>query len=448
MKIDMARSGKDNEVVEDGLNLAFGKFKQSSQKLAALYMQLRKRVELVDKEMEEKNKELREKVEELNRTTQYVNSILESMHSGVVAIDLAGKVTTINKAGQEILGVEKNSALGSACEDVVACTNGTGGAGSLLNIAVNNKLNLISRKREISGPDSKKIWIESSVSLLKENDGTVIGAVEVFRDLSEIKMLENRLEEADNLASIGEMTASIAHEIRNPLNGIKGFASLLDGGFNQKDPRKRFVNHIVKGVDNLNNMVTDLLMLAKPIKPNVKEHDVVEIMDEVISVAREDLRMSGSSIEIRTGYGMPSALLSCDRIMLYQVFFNLLKNSFQAISGQGSVIVGINSHLCDNTMKDGSDIEISIADNGAGINEESLTRIFEPFFTTKSNGTGLGLSLVQKIIKMHKGQIELESALGKGTTFRLLFPEVKEANLSSDVNWRLKDECRSDFSYR
>ena len=442
----MVKSNKDNEVVEDGLNLAFGKFKQSSQKLAGLYVQLKKRVELVDKEMEKKNKELRGKVEELNRTTQYVNSILESMHSGVVAIDLTGKVTTINKAGQEILGVEKDKALMSSCEDVVACTNGSD---SLLNIAVDNKLNLISRKREVSGPDNKKIWIESSVSLLKENDGTVIGAVEVFKDLSEIKMLENRLEEADNLASIGEMTASIAHEIRNPLNGIKGFASLLDGGFNQKDPRKRFVNHIVKGVDNLNSMVTDLLMLAKPIKPNVKEHDVVEIMDEVISVAREDLRMSGNNIDIRTGYDMRSALLNCDRMMLYQVFFNLLKNSFQAISGCGSVFVRINSRFKnDNALRAGGDIEISIADNGVGINQESLTRIFEPFFTTKSNGTGLGLSLVQKIIKMHKGQIELESALGKGTTFRLLFPEVKKTSLRGDVNWRSKDECRSDLSYR
>ncbi len=445
MKINMAKSGKDNEVVEDELNLAFGKFKQSSQKLADLYGHLRKRVELVDKEMEEKNKELRDKVDELNRTTQYVNSILESMHSGVVAIDLEGKVTTINKAGLEILGIERDKVLKRSCEEVMASANGSG---SLLNIAVNNKLNLISRKREVVGPGNKKIWVESSVSLLKENDGSVIGAVEVFKDLSEIKMLENRLEEADNLASIGEMTASIAHEIRNPLNGIKGFASLLDGGFNHKDPRKRFVNHIVKGVDNLNNMVTDLLMLAKPIKPDVKVHDVMEIMDEVISIAREDLRMSGNSIDISTDYEMRSAFLNCDRIMLYQVFFNLLKNSFQAISGSGSVLVKIHSRFNDNAMSCGSDIEISIADNGVGINEESLARIFEPFYTTKSNGTGLGLSLVQKIIKMHKGQIELESTLGNGTTFRLLFPEVKEASLSADVNWRLKDECRSDFSYR
>ena len=445
MKINMAKSGKDNEVVEDELNLAFGKFKQSSQKLADLYGHLRKRVELVDKEMEEKNKELRDKVDELNRTTQYVNSILESMHSGVVAIDLDGKVTTINKAGLEILGIERDKVLKRSCEEVMASANGSG---SLLNIAVNNKLNLISRKREVVGPDNKKIWVESSVSLLKKNDGSVIGAIEVFKDLSEIKMLENRLEEADNLASIGEMTASIAHEIRNPLNGIKGFASLLDGGFNHKDPRKRFVNHIVKGVDNLNNMVTDLLMLAKPIKPDVKVHDVMEIMDEVISIAREDLRVSGNSIDISTDYEMRSAFLNCDRIMLYQVFFNLLKNSFQAISDSGSVLVKIHSRFNDNAMSCGSDIEISIADNGVGINEESLARIFEPFYTTKSNGTGLGLSLVQKIIKMHKGQIELESTLGNGTTFRLLFPEIKEASISAGVNWRLKDECRSDFSYR
>lgn len=410
-----------NGFMANGLNSAFDKFNQSSQRLADLYLQLKKRVEAIDKEMEEKNQELNDKVKELHRATQYMNSILESMHSGVVAVDIDGKVTTINKAAQEILGLKKEKTIGKPCEDVVSCADNSE---LLLKMAIKEKRNFINQKMEVSRSDKQTVWIESSVTLLKEGDGLVIGAVEIFKDLSEIKRLETRLEQADNLASIGEMTASIAHEIRNPLNGIKGFAALLENGFNQKDPRKRFVNHIVKGVENLNNMVTDLLVLAKPIKPDMKEYNLEEIISEVISFAREDLKMAGNQIDIKTYYGKRPALLNCDRNMLYQVFFNLLKNSFQAIHGEGRVFVGVNRvQIGESENRGGNNIEISISDNGTGIDKEVQTRIFEPFFTTKSGGTGLGLSLVQKIVKMHNGQIGLESIPGKGTTFRLLFPE-------------------------
>ncbi len=414
---------KDKEKVKiedegnDVLNSAFEKFNKSSLIVAELYSQLKERVEQIDLEMEKKNEELKESVKESNRVSQYINSILESMHSGVVAIDLDGKITTCNKTAEKILGMKKEKVIGQFCDLVMTNANKQK---SLLRRSIDSDRDFINSKREIVRFDNKKIWIESSVNRLTESDGEVIGSVEVFKDLSEIKCLESRLQQAGELASIGEMTASIAHEIRNPLNGIKGFASMLENGFKQEDPRKRFVNRIVQGVDNLNNMVTDLLVLAKPIKPELEKNDISEIMSEVVSFAQEDIKSIGNRIDIKEDYGADPVLLDCDRYLLYQVFFNLLKNSFQAITGNGTVSIDINSKHSGRNGK----VEVAISDNGIGMNKDAQLRIFEPFFTTKSKGTGLGLSLVQKIIKLHRGQIKLDSVPGRGTTFRVLLPKT------------------------
>lgn len=406
------------------LNVAFEKFTSSSDRLANLYAEMKEKVAAIDRELEGKNRALNDNVKKLNRTTQYLDSVLQSMHSGVVAVDLNGIVTMINKSAREILGLRNVRVVGESCESVIVPVGAI--KGSLLMDAIGKRVVSINKKRELLRSDKQGVWVESSVTLLRDGDGSVVGAVEIFKDLSEVRELEDRLEEADNLASIGEMTASVAHEIRNPLNGIKGFAALLENGFNKADPRKRFVNNIVKGVENLDSMVTDLLVLAKPIKPELRDNRIGDILSEVISFAREDLRVSGSHIDIDFDYGRGESVVRCDRNLLYQVFFNLLKNSFQAINGEGAVSVSVRSaHRMAAGQVDGANrgVEIAISDNGVGIGREEQSKIFEPFFTTKSGGTGLGLSLVQKIIKMHKGEIELESAPGKGTTFRLLFPE-------------------------
>ncbi|MGR3219780.1 MAG: two-component system sensor histidine kinase NtrB [Candidatus Anammoxibacter sp.] len=445
MKVDTLKLGSVGGLVANDLSSAFDKFSHSSKKLADLYVKLQERVEVIDEEVERKNRELNCTVNELQRTTKYMNSILQSMHSGVVSVDLNGRVTTINKAAKEILGLKKERTVGKLCKNVIASVDDGEG---LLKMALDIKQDFINQKREVVRSDKQTVWIESSVSLLKGEDGAIIGAVEIFKDLSEIKRLESQHDQADNLASIGEMTASIAHDIRNPLNGIKGFAALLDDGFTKKDPRKRFAGNIVKGVDNLNNMVTDLLVLAKPIKPDLKENNVEEILDEVILLAREDLRLAGNKIDIKTSYGKTPALVRCDRNLLYQVFFNLLKNSFQAIRGEGSVSVGVNPLQTDGESNDDKNIEISFADNGIGIDKEAQSKIFEPFFTTKSSGTGLGLSLVHKIMKVHNGRIEIKSVLGKGTTFRLLLPKSNGKANNTKNKWRLNNECRPNFSYR
>ncbi|MGR3317808.1 MAG: two-component system sensor histidine kinase NtrB [Candidatus Anammoxibacter sp.] len=446
MKVDTLKSGNVDGLMADDLNSAFDKFNHSSKRLADLYIKLQERVDVIDEEIERKNRELNCTVSELQRTTQYMNSILQSMHSGVVSVDLKGRVTTINKAAKEILGLEKERTIGKQCANVIVPVYEREG---LLKRALDIKQDFVNQKREVLRLDKQIVWIESSVTLLRSEDGSVIGAVEIFKDLSEIKRLENRLEQAGNLASIGEMTAIIAHDIRNPLNGIKGFATLLEDGFNKKDPRKRFVNNIVKGVDNLNSMVTDLLVLAKPIKPDLKENNIEEILAEVILLAREDLRLAGNKIDIKTNYGKSPTFVRCDRNLLYQVFFNLLKNSFQAIRGEGgSVSVGINPSQTDGNVNGGKNVEISISDNGIGIDKEAQSKIFEPFFTTKSGGTGLGLSLVHKIMKIHNGRIEIKSAPGKGTTFRLLLPESNGKANNTKNEWRLDNECRPNFSYR
>lgn len=421
--MDIEDINKDNGISMDEqvLNLAFDKFNESSDRIIQVYTQLKKRVDSLDKEMETKNKELNNKVNELYRLTQYKDSILESMHSGVVAVDIDGHVTTLNKAAQLILNIRKEEAIGKWCESVMKSSDKHS---SLLREAIEKGQEFPNVKMEVLRPDNTTIWIETSVALLREKDGRIIGAVEIFKDLSEIKLLEERLEKADRLSSIGEMTASIAHEIRNPLNGIRGFASLLEKDFSNNDPRKKFVRRIIDGVENLNDMVTDFLVLAKPVKPILKINNLVCIIDEVISFIYQDLKTAKNRINIERYYNSKPTMLTCDRHLLYQAFYNLVQNSFQAIPGDGTISIGINNGRLDDRMSANGEVEVFISDNGIGINELDQSRIFEPFFTTKSEGTGLGLSLVQKIIKLHKGEIKFESVPGKGTTFHVYLPRI------------------------
>ncbi|MDR4509040.1 MAG: ATP-binding protein [Candidatus Brocadiaceae bacterium] len=407
---------KITNVCGEDLAVAFNQFNLYTKRLEDAYNQLQNRVKEIDKEMAYANARLNDKVQELDSLTKYLNSLLGSIHSGVIAVNLKGVVTTFNMAAEEILQLSALNICGVKIEEIARNSDNST---PLLLLALKYGKNFIDVEREIRTHLGLSKWIESSVSLIKDSNEHTIGAVEVFRDLSEIRELEMRLRKADKLAAIGAMAASIAHEIRNPLNGIEGFSALLERDFEDSDPRKKLVKNIIKGTKNLNKTVTELLVFAKPIKLKLVENSITEIIDRTLFFVKEDLRQKGiSDIVIHNEYNVLNDVLPCDSEKLQQAFLNLCLNAVQSMTCGGKLTVftqEIQEEL-------NSYVRVGIKDTGVGIKEEVVRKIFELFFTTKQDGTGLGLAIVNKIIEAHNGKISVESEEGKGTLFSIDLP--------------------------
>lgn len=415
----MTESTVINEPIKNGgteLAEAFHLFNQYTLRLEESYNQLQNRVKEIDKEMAYTNARLKDKVQELDNLTKYLNSLLGSIHSGVIAVNLRGEVSTFNKAAEKILGLPVSNMLGKRIDTIFKNSDGDT---HLLLLALQRGRNYIDVEQKIETSQGLVKWIESSVSLIRDSNENTIGAVEVFRDLSEIRELEMRLRNADKLAAIGAMAACIAHEIRNPLNGIEGFSALLARDLEDSDPKKKLVKNIIQGTKNLNKTVTELLVFARPIKLKLADYPISEILDKTLFFVTEDLKQKAiGNIHIRKEYNVDKDIVKCDPEKLQQAFLNLCLNAVQSMVYGGDLTV-FTCTVEDDTCRG---IQVGIKDTGIGIKKEVIHKIFDPFFTTKQEGTGLGLAIVNRIIEAHSGKIFIESAEGKGTTFYVNLP--------------------------
>ncbi len=395
------------------LTAAFHQFNQYTLRLEESYNQLQSRVKAIDAEMAHTNACLREKVQELDSLTKYLNNLLGSIHSGVIAINLKGEISTFNRASEKILRLNASDVVGKKVDAIFKSSSDNT---PLLLLTLKRGRNCVDVERRIETDNGLIKWIESSVSLIKDANDNTIGAVEVFRDLSEIRELETRLRKADKLAAIGAMSACIAHEIRNPLNGIEGFSALLARDFSDSDPRKKLVKNIIQGTKNLNKTVTELLVFARPLKLSLSHYRISEILNKTLFFVAEDMKQKGiSGIHIVKEYTLDAASdqVRCDAEKLQQAFLNLCMNAVQSMT-QGGTLTVFTAMTEDN---DYGDVLIGIKDTGTGMKKEIVDKIFDPFFTTKHEGTGLGLAIVNKIVEAHNGKILFESLEGRGTTF-------------------------------
>ena len=401
----------------------FDSFNTYAQKLESSYTQLQERVKKIDQEMAYTNECLNKKVLELDNQTRFLNSILGSMHSGVVAVDNDGKIMTFNNVAESTLNVIARDVLGKNFRNSF---NHIGGFVDLLLDSMSKKREVNNLKRVIEMGDGETRNIESSISILKDENGAITGAVETFYDLTEICELKGRLNSASDLVSVGTMAASIAHEIRNPLNGIEGFASLLERDLDGDN--LRLVKHIIKGTKNINGIVTDLLFLARPIKLNQRRYELPKIIDKALLFVDQELGYKGCrNIQIEKDYDSSDGFILCDPDRLQQAFLNILLNAIQSMPEGGKIRIFTRK----STTKDIPTMQVGFVDTGDGINDGTIKKIFEPFFTTKDDGTGLGLAIVRKIIELHEGRINIFSGPEKGTTIMVNLPGNQKEVLSA-----------------
>ena len=219
----------------------------------------------------------------------------------------------------------------------------------------------------------------------------------------------------------------VVHEVKNPLGGIQGFAELLDRDLEERDPRKRLVQKIMEGVETLNRIVKSLLDYTKPVKLNPRQVEMVGFVDEVINFFDMDASQKKANIRMVKSYPKDELLCRLDTEQFRQILLNLLHNAVEAMPDGGKITVELSRETqspdvaCKARDKK---VVLKISDTGIGMSQETLSKLFTPFFTTKERGTGLGLSTVKKIVEAHRGDIQVESKLEKGTTVKVRLPMV------------------------
>ncbi|MCC6713028.1 MAG: PAS domain S-box protein [Candidatus Dadabacteria bacterium] len=354
-------------------------------------------------------KELGESARSLEMLRNLHEYILQSLTSGVITLDLQGKIISVNKTGLEILGIGSESEIyGKHLGDYMS--------GLYFE-------DLVARKREqmlYTTPGGGKLTLGFSSSGLKDPEGTTQGYIIIFQDLTEVKELEDRLRTSEKMALLGQLAAGLAHELRNPLSAISGAVEILSAEVKPTEENLRLSRMATQEVERLNLLVEDFLILTMPIQRLTTSVDLGLIVADTAESFVKTIRRSNIEIinEVQTGI-----YVQADSYKLKQALWNLLTNSVDAMPVGGSIAI-------ESSVEDGS-VTIEITDEGKGIDERLISRIFDPFFTTKEVGTGLGLAIVQKVIEGYNGKINVVSSRGKGATFVITLPRFEEA--PSDV---------------
>ncbi|KJS89066.1 two-component system sensor histidine kinase AtoS [Desulfosporosinus sp. BICA1-9] len=345
-------------------------------------------------------------------TRSHTEIIMQSMADGIITVDVEGRITALNDAAFTITGLSKDS-LGEKLINFFGYNISF--SDPLLETLNKGKI-FIGYQVELSRPDGAAVLISVSTSPLK-NGTDILGAVVVFKDLTERKKLEERVSKISHLAAVGELAAGVAHEIRNPLAAISGSVQIVLDELPPDNSSRVFGDVIIKEINRLNSIVEDLLYFAKPSKNNVTMVNPNELLQETLTLLAPIMKRN--SVLLQQELDPSVSWVYVDSEHIKQVLVNLLLNAVQSLPNQtGKIIVS--------SVSAAEGVKINIEDNGTGILSENLPRIFDPFFTTKDRGTGLGLAVSSKIIEIHHGHIWVESKVGEGSTFYVFLPYGNE----------------------
>jgi two-component system nitrogen regulation sensor histidine kinase GlnL len=269
--------------------------------------------------------------------------------------------------------------------------------------------------------DGTQRTVSAVASQVSDARGESRGQVLVLRDLSRVRDLEERVRRSDRLAALGVLAAGLAHEVRNPLVGVRAAAQLLEKEAGFPDCWREFTAVIIREVDRLNRLVDDLLAFAGARPLHRQPCNVNQLLDEALDVATAALKAGGVGVTRLYDPAIPE--VEADRDRLLQVFLNLIRNAAEAAAGAGQpLVLRTRFERVAPSCGGGAAVVVEVEDRGPGLSPEAEARLFTPFFTTKPKGTGLGLPISLRIVEEHGGALEAQSRHGFGTTFRVLLP--------------------------
>lgn len=412
---------------KDGLGAPLSNLSDAIGDLQQACEQLRTSVGGINLDLEEKNENLKTALATHGETLAYVENIIANMPSGVIVVGRNGKVVLLNAAAEAMTGYSSAEVEGESYKKML----GRGvpeKSTPLYTLATGSPTR--QGEKNLATKSGNSVPVSYSTSLILDGHNEICGAVEVLTDLTRMKLLEEEVSRTRALATIGEVAAMVAHEIRNPLGGIKGFASLLKRDLASRPDSLALVEKISEGIDNLERIVSDLLTAGRPER---LERERIELAREVrkliemfeLAAGGEDRRVS-----FKTSFSEEPFFCKADLERMKQALTNLIRNATDAVKEGGDVTVSL--YAKDRGTSESPKglrpvpareyMIIEVADTGPGMPDDVLERAFSPFFTTKRDGTGLGLANVRKIAALHGGEVRYESGESGGSRFLLEIP--------------------------
>ena len=353
---------------------------------------------------------------------RFFRHVVSSMRNGVIAIRRDGTVALMNDEAYRTFSLARRPddigrPFGELFRDHPDVARVVSSA---------FELTTLPNRAELRLKDTDRV-IGYTLSVVKDDAARSIGAVLFFKDLTQVEQLEERERLRDRLASLGEMAAGIAHELKNPLAGIEVMAGLLRRQVPDSAAAQSLLADIMSEAKLANAIVVEMLEFVRPIRLQVELTDVGDVIKHAMTLAENKAKRGGVAVEVNVTSALP--LIGGDHHQLCQVFTNLLTNAFEALDGRGRIVI---TATADAVEQDPAFVQepqvatrvviVEVADDGPGVPAELNDRIFDPFFTTKPQGSGLGLPIVRKIVDAHDGRIDLSSAPGQGTRFRVTLP--------------------------
>lgn len=340
---------------------------------------------------------------------QQSDIIFNAMSQGVIILNREGIVTFFNRAAEKIWHKEANEIIGKPFESFHFCQRGY----HLLIQTIEEARSFTNIECKCCNLQTEKFLLVNT-SLLRDEKNSVSGAIGIYTDVTDLRRQEARIKEQQKLAVVGQMAAGMAHEIRNPLTSVRGFAQLMSEKMaEQNSAYKEFMEIMIQEIDQADTFINNFLQLAKPKPPERQPCSLNDLITGFIKIFETQAFLQGVKM-VADLKELPKVIIDQDQIK--QVLLNLCQNALQAMHMQGVIIISTDYHRAEN------EVSLSVQDNGPGIDPNDLEKLGTPFFTTKDKGTGLGLSISYTIVDKHRGRIEVVSQLGEGTCFTLYLP--------------------------
>jgi two-component system sensor histidine kinase HydH len=345
----------------------------------------------------------------LSRIKAFSDQVVEKMPVGLLTVNNQGTITSFNQAAESILHLNSEDARGRLSRILPRQL-------WELTSRLSGPRKSIQQEIDCSLPDGRVIPMDISISSFEDDTGAIWGQIVLFRDLTEVRGLQREIETNRRLASIGMLAAGVAHEIRNPLSSIKGFATYFKERYRNHPEDQKTAEIMIQEVDRLNRVITQLLEFARPLAIQKKRTPLQILINHSFQMI--ETQAQEKNIEIEKSFASEPLEAVVDPDRMSQVLLNLYLNAMQSMEGKG----GLLTVSLSREKGPPPSVKISVKDTGTGIAKEDLEHVFDPYFTTKQSGTGLGLAIVHKIIESHQGEIRVESEPGHGTTVSFYLP--------------------------
>lgn len=424
---------------------AFQGFTGAAERLEQAYAALREQAATLNFALNDTNLRLTQSLQENARIRHYLSNLLKSIEKGIVVVDAAGQITLWSGGAERLTGFLAAEVLGEQADRLL------GGEAATLLHGVTGDGREGAREGRIMRKDGYILEAEISASPIYGESGRVLDTILIFDDISQRKWVEERRRRSTAQAGLEQMAVTVAHGIRNPLTSIELLATILAEEAGADVRQTHLAQGIQAGVASVNIILINLLAFTRPVKPCLRPLDLHEVIEEALGTAWYALKER--QIDLIRLYDSGPLEVDGDRELVIQVFLNLVLNAVQAMPSGGQLRIntsdcasglrvsnGDSETAADRPtdrrpepggMRGGEFVEVRVSDSGCGIAEADLEKIFLPFFTTKPKGAGLGLAIVERILERHGARVSLESRVGQGTTFTLLFRRRRRDTASS-----------------